>query len=295
MERETGDPGSTRYVLMIVLQSVLYGLMDVLSKQAYAVMPVDCFLLLRYLLAALLMLPLWHRRIWSAIRRVPVGKYILPSACMALAFLFSNLALQYTTAANMSFIRSLSTVIVPALLLIFYRQKYTKAELFLQPFILLGLYLLCAKGGLSGLGLGEAFAFIAAALVAGSLVFGRRSLQFVSAETLSFVQIVLAIAACGTMTLLTGTVGCAARALDLRVLLSPLYAAADCTVGGYMLQNVALEHISAKTVGVAQSLYPIAAAAIACAVLGETLSAAGAVGAAILLACVILEDLFVKE
>ncbi len=89
MERETGDPGSARYVLMIVLQSVLYGLMDVLSKQAYAVMPVYCFLLLRYLLA---MLPLWHRRIWSAIRRVPVGKYILPSACMALAFLFSNLA-----------------------------------------------------------------------------------------------------------------------------------------------------------------------------------------------------------
>lgn len=125
-------------------------------------------------------------------------------------------------------------------------------------------------------------------------MFGRRPLQFVSAETLSFVQIVLAIAVCGTMTLLTGTVGCAARALDLRVLLSPLYAAAGCTIGGYMLQNVELEHISAKTVGVAQSLYPIAAA-IACAVLGETLSAAGAVGAAILLACVILEDLFVKE
>lgn len=92
MERETGDPGSARYVLMIVLQSVLYGLMDALSKQAYAVMPVYCFLLLRYLLAALLMLPLWHRRIWSDIKRVPVGKYILPSACMALAFLFSNLA-----------------------------------------------------------------------------------------------------------------------------------------------------------------------------------------------------------
>ena len=62
-----------------------------------------------------------------------------------------------------------------------------------------------------------------------------------------------------------------------------------------MLQNVALEHISTKTVGVAQSLYPIVTAAIACAVLGETLSAAGAVGAAILLACVILEDLFVKK
>lgn len=86
MERETGDPGSTRYVLMIVLQSVLYGLMDVLSN----IMPVYCFLLLRYLLAALLMLPFRHRRIWSEIRRVLAGKYILPSVCMALAFLFSN-------------------------------------------------------------------------------------------------------------------------------------------------------------------------------------------------------------
>lgn len=70
-----------------------------------------------------------------------------------------------------------------------------------------------------------------------------------------------------------------------------LYAAAGCTVGGYMLQNIALEHISAKQVGIVQCLYPIATALAAFFVLGETLSPAGIAGAVIITLCVLLENI----
>ena len=70
----------------------------------------------------------------------------------------------------MSFIRSLSSLIVPILALVFYKQKFKKSEPILMLCILIGLYLLCAKWGLSGFGLGEVLTFTAATLVAGSLV-----------------------------------------------------------------------------------------------------------------------------
>lgn len=281
---------NTRYALLIVLQSVLYGIMDVVSKRACAVMSVYCFLFLRYVLAAALMLLLWHRELLRQLAGVPVRRYIVPSLCMSLAFVFSNLALQFTAATNMSFLRSLSALIVPLLSLIFLGQRIHRKELALGGVMLVGLYLLCARGGLSRFGLGEVFALIAATLVAGSLVFGAHALEYVSAKTLSFVQTLLSVLVCGIAACVTGGLADAPRAASPELLLSLLYAAVGCTIGGYMLQNVALRHISAKRIGTVQCLYPIATAVVAYVVLDEHLSPSGLLGAALITLCVLLEN-----
>ena len=69
-----------------------------------------------------------------------------------------------------------------------------------------------------------------------------------------------------------------------------LYAAIACTIGGYMLQNIALEHISSKITGMVQCLYPVATAAIAYFVLHERLNLAGMLGAAVIIASILLES-----
>ena len=63
---------------MIVLQSVLYGAMDVISKLVYQTMPVYSFLFLRYVLASVIMLLIWHRTILSELKTASVRSYILP-------------------------------------------------------------------------------------------------------------------------------------------------------------------------------------------------------------------------
>lgn len=279
-----------RYVWLIVLQSLLYGAMDVVAKQAYAAMSVFCFLFLRYLLAAVLMLLLWHRQIWAELKTVPPSRYLVPGLCTSMAFIFSNLALLFTSATNLSFIRSLSALIVPLLALLFYRQAYRKRDLVLQGFMLVGLYLLCAKGGLGRFGLGEIFALTSATMVAGALVFGKNALHFVSARTLSFVQTLLAVLFCGCAAGVSGSLRDVALAGDPGLLLSLVYAALGCTIAGNLLQNVALEYISPQRIGMVQCLYPIATALIAFAVLGEALSPAGLLGAAIITGCVLLEN-----
>lgn len=286
-----GRNRETAYIWLIVIQSILYGIMDVVSKQAYQVMSVYCFLFLRYALAAGIMLLLWGKQIISELRTVRLSHYIVPGLCMASAFIFSNLALQFTAATNMSFIRSLSALIAPLLALVFYRQKYAKKEPFLQIAMLIGLYLLCAKGGLGRFGIGEVLALVAATLVAGSLVFGKTSLEYISAKSLSFVQTILAVLFCGIAATITGSMHDITLAGSFRMALYLLYAAIGCTIIGYLLQNIALQHISAKQVGIAQCLYPIATAAVAFAVLGEQLSLEGIIGAGIITICVLLENI----
>lgn len=288
MQKEESE--NLKYIWLIVIQSVMYGIMDVVSKQAYQIMSVYCFLFLRYILASVIMLVLWGRQILSELRRVSVSYYIVPGLCMSCAFIFSNLALRFTSATNMSFIRSLSALIAPLLAFAFFRQRYRKKDIFLQLFMLLGLYLLCAKGGLGRFGLGEVFALIAATLVAGSLVFGKTALEHISAKSLSFVQTALAVVFCGIAVIMSGSMHEVLLAGSLRMILYLFYASIGCTIIGYLLQNVALVHISAKQVGIVQCLYPIATALVAYFVLGEKLSLLGVIGAVIITVCVILEN-----
>lgn len=278
------------YAGMIVLQSALYGVMDIVSKLVYRSMPIYAFLFLRYTLAFGLMLVLWNKRILLSLKGVPVRRYIVPSLCMALAFTCSNLALNYTTATNMSFIRSLSGLIVPLLLFVFQGVRVQRKEMALMAAMLVGLYLLCAKGGMSGFGLGELLSLASAGMLAGSLVFGRTALEHIPAASLSFVQSFLAAVLCGGLSVWTGTLSSVRMIARPELLLSLLYAVIGCTIGGYMLQNMALEHISSKLVGMLQCIYPVATAVIAFLILGEHLSVPGILGAGVILTCVFLEN-----
>ena len=74
-----------------------------------------------------------------------------------------------------------------------------------------------------------------------------------------------------------------------------LYLALGCTVAGYLLQNAALEGLSARTVALLQCTCPVMTAAFSYFLLGETLSLAGLAGAGIILACVVAETVMKEE
>ncbi|MFV0364063.1 MAG: DMT family transporter [Suipraeoptans sp.] len=274
---------------MILLQSLFYGLMDPLAKIVYMEVPVLSFMMLRNAIAASFIFLLWRKKIIKELKNVSVKHYIVPCLCMACAFNFSHMALEQTAATNVAFLRSLSTLMVPLMLLIFYHKRYSKKTVLLQLMMLLGLYLLCAHGGLTDFGKGEIYAIIAALLVAGSLVFGRDSLKYIGAETLSFVQSACAVVIC----FVWGMANHDIQKTQWMDIINPtyfwilIYAALMCTVGGYLLQNIALRHISCHNVGVLQATYPVITALAAAILLHEHLSTMGLVGAAIIVSCVV--------
>lgn len=297
MEAGTAETKRTNWkalcIGMILLQSVLYGMLDPMSKRAYRQVPVYTFLMCRYLLATLGLLAFRGRRIVRELKTAPVKRYIVPCLCMAAAFIFSNAGLQMTAATNVAFLRSLSALIAPLMLLIFYRKPYGVYGALRQLGVLAGLYLLCAKGGLSSFGWGEICSLISATLGAGALVFGGQALHYISPATLSCVQTGLAVVMCGAASAVSGAFGQTDWALftHLDIAGTVVYAALGCTMAGYLLQNMALEHISPKLVGVLQCTYPVMTALTAYIVLGERLSVSGLIGAGVILVCVALESL----
>ena len=263
---------------LILLQNVIYGFGDPISKVAYDIVPVFSLLAARYLMAFTFLLLLFGKRTVQELKTAPRRQLILPCLCIS-SNLIGNVALVLTSATSVAFLRSLSTVIVPLLAAIVYRQNLPKKLLLVYVLVVLGSYLLCGMG---------------AVLIAGSLLFGQRSLDCVSATTLTTLQSAAAtVLALACSFLFEGGIHVSN--------VSPLawsiiaYLAILCTSLGYFLQNKAMCAISARSVALLQCLCPVMTALFSFLLLGERLSAAGILGSALLLIALVAATLLRSE
>ena len=279
---------------LILLQSLLYGFGDPISKFAFDVMPVYSLLVLRYSMALVVLLLLFGKRIWKGLKACSVKDWILPTLCMAGAYVVNNLALDLTAATSVAFLRSLATVMTPLLALVVYRRTYRWQHIPIQCLVVVGLYLLCGLGGLSGFGLGEVLSLLSALLLAGSLVFGEHALERVDPITLSTLQVaasVLMAAICAPI--FNGGLHLELTTPTIWAIIT--YMAIGCTLAGYLLQNAALTTLSSRTAALLQCACPVLTAVFSRFVLGERLSVAGVIGAVIILICVVAETLLENE
>lgn len=275
---------------LILLQSVIYGFGDTVAKTAYKYASVYPVMVIRYFLALAILFALFGKRIAAGLRASRVRDWLLPSLCMGAAFIMGNIAVQLTAATNAAFLRSLSTVLTPILALVVFHKGYSWRHIPIQIAVLAGLYLLCAQGGLSGFGPGEVCALTQALLLAGSLVFGQRSLTKVDPVTLTTMMTAAsAVMSVGCMLTIGG-------GWDLPVSMPLLwgcilYLTVGCTIAGYLLQNTALKYIPSRTAALLQCTAPVMTALFSRLVLGEKLTAAGVAGAAVILLCVAAETM----
>ena len=279
---------------LILLQSLLYGFGDPISKFAFDVMPVYSLLVLRYSMALVVLLLLFGKRIWKGLKQCSVKDWILPTLCMAGAYVVNNIALDLTAATSVAFLRSLATVMTPLLALAAYRRTYRWQHSPIQCLVVVGLYLLCGLGGLSGFGLGEVLSLLSALLLAGSLVFGEHALERVDPITLSTLQ----VAASVLMAVICAPIFNGGLHLELTtptIWAIITYMAIGCTLAGYLLQNAALTTLSSRTAALLQCACPVLTAVFSRFVLGERLSVAGVIGAVIILICVVAETLLENE
>lgn len=280
--------GTMFFVMLIIIQSVLYGIGDPISKTAFETMSVYSLMTVRYSIAVLVLLCLCRSRVVKGLRGYPVRVWLVPSLCIAGGFVLNNVSINLTTATAATFLRSMSIILTPVLAFIFYRVRYRWVHLPLQGLVVVGLYLFC--GGMSGFGLGEIVALGSALLLAASLVFSGSALEEMDALTLTTVQAATsAVLALICAFLFEGGLTLeGASPMNWGII---LYLALACTLVGYLLQNKALAHISSRTVALLQCSAPVLTAVFSFFLLGETLTTAGLIGAAIILFCIIGETL----
>lgn len=282
--------GQWKYIGFILLQSVVYGLGNPLTKIAFeSITPFWC-LAVRFTMAFLVFFLFFGKRIVGQLRAVPVRRYLPASLCMAIAYITCNLALQWTTATNVGFLMSLPVIFAPVLAVLILKSRYHLLHLPIQAIVVAGLYLLCSNGSQLSIGKGDLFALVTAIALAAALVFSEKSLQQLDAVTISAAQ--------AGMTAAISLV-CALRFDPLSVLpqVQPeawavvVYLALFCTCAAYLLQNTALTYLSSATVSMFQCTQPILTALMSFLLLGETLSFGGIAGAALILVCVLAENI----
>ena len=277
-------------IAFILLQSTLYGFGDPISKAAYETVPLYSLLSARYTIAFLFLMAIFGKRVVRGLKACSVKDWLLPSLCIAGGYIATNIAIVFTTATATAFLRSLSTVMTPLLALVVFRKKFNWKHIPVLAMVILGLYLLCGRGGLTGFGIGEIFGLLSALLLAGSLVFGEKALDKVDPVALTTVQTAMSV----VLTTLCAFVlegGVHLETAGTVEWLIIVYLAILCTVAGYLLQNAALRSISSRMVALIQCTGPVMTAFFSFLILGERLNLAGLMGAGILLACVVAETL----
>lgn len=286
--------GTMAACLLIVIQSMLYGFGDPVSKAAYDTVPVFSLLSLRYLIAFAALILFAGKKIIRDLRQCSCRDWLLPSLCIAGSYILSNMALGMSAATSVAFLRSLPTVMTPILAWAVYRKNYSWKHIPIQILVVAGLYLLCGKGGLSGFGMGEILTLLSALLMSGSLVFGSKALEKMEAVTLTAVQAAVC-AVMATVCAFAFSGGWNLYIITPKIWAIILYLAIFCTLAGYLLQNMALRVISDRMTALLQCLCPVMTAFFSYLILQEKLSAAGLAGCALILICVAAETLLGED
>lgn len=281
-----------QYVFLIILQSTIFALVDVFAKYAYKTVAYSCFQTLRFVIAIICSFAVYGKKVIKDYKTVPLKHYIVPSLCMGMAVNLCSIALSMTAATTYSFIRNMNAIITPLLMTLFFNRKYKPYDFLLQVALITGLYLLCAKGGLSSsFGLGEILAVIVAVLLSCSIVFGGNAVHYVSSETLSASQFIAGLLFSIPLGFINGQYLSAdwSMLLDTKIILILLFNAVIGAFAGYLLQNIAIKHLSPKAVGIIQCTYPVATAIFAALLIQEKMTPAGIAGAVIITAVVVVQ------
>ncbi len=108
------------YVLFILIQSLVYGIGNPLTKTAYDSITPFWLLTFRFALAFLLLF-LWRgRKIAGQLKDVSWTVWMPSALCCAGAYISCNLALNLTAATNVGFIMSLPVLFAPLLSTLFF-------------------------------------------------------------------------------------------------------------------------------------------------------------------------------
>lgn len=274
------------FVVFVLIEVVIFGSGSAVTKFAYdSITPLWC-LAVRFGLATVVFALFFGRRIIARLRSVKVRLWLPQALCMGISYLCCNVALDLTTATNVGFLVALPVVFAPLLSTVAERSRYPRAIIPFQVGVAGGLYLLCSQGGSLAVGPGELLALGSSVALAGALVFGKQALAELDAVTVAGTQIAVAFALC---------LGCALVAepmLDVAAVRPVawgiiVFLALFSTCLAFFLQSLALDRLSSTTVSLLLTGEPVFTALFAYLFLGETLSAMGLLGAAVIVGTVV--------
>lgn len=282
--------GPMFYGSLVILQTFLWGLGNPIVKIGLETIPPYYCTALRFTLAFLLFMIFFGKQIVSQMKRKYLKDCLVIGLFTAASFIFSTVCMVYTTATTAGFLLAFSVVFTPILSFFILKIKAGMRLVVAILIVLAGMYFLCGNEGSFHFGLGELFSLLSALCGAGMLTYSSKHISDIGPLALSASQCAVSAAVAFVLAFIFE---------DFQVLsqASPagwaciIYLAVGCTCIAYMLQNIALKHVSATFVSLAFCAEPIFTAIAAFFMLGETLSPSGFLGSGLIIVGIIISSL----
>jgi drug/metabolite transporter (DMT)-like permease len=305
-EEVPGRRPGPRPDLVLVGVTLLWGSTFIVTKDIVHGAPPMAYLMLRYCLAAAVIVPLYGRSMLRD-RRALVDGAVL-GVLNSLGLVFQVIGQVYTSASKSAFITSLNTPLVPVVALAVYGTRPNRAQSWAVALATLGVALLTWPGRGAPWNAGDLLTVGCAILYAFTIIEIARRSRHHDARQLTAIQIatgaLVFIAATAIARLLLVVLPPArvpevvlldARPLvpSVRLAAQILYLALVCTVATFALQTWAMARLSVTQAAVIFALEPVFATLFAVGVDGsaEWPGSRGAAGAGLVLIAVVVSEI----
>jgi len=271
----------------LAFNTVVWGGTFVLTKAALVHISPVFFLALRFSLAAAALFLLFRGRIQRRVTGRMIASGCLVGLFLFAGYFFQTIGLQYTTATKSAFVTGLTTVVVPLLGALVYRNRPQLSELVGVSVATVGMGLLTLEGPFGSISRGDlltlccTFAFAAHIVALGHF---SASMGF---ELLSVAQI--SAAALASLSLFWWVEPVRIQWQPV-VLWAILITGLLCTAMAFTVQAWAQKYTSSTRTALIYALEPVFAWITSWIVLGEGLTGRAAGGAVLILAGIVLVE-----
>jgi drug/metabolite transporter (DMT)-like permease len=278
----------------LVVCSLLWGTTFVIVKNSLAHVSVFLFLAVRFTLAALLMAAIRPRALLR-LGREELRAGVALGFFMFLGYVFQTAGLQYTSPAKSGFVTGSSVVLVPILLGIFWGKRLTAWVYGGAMAASAGLYFLTVPvEGIAHLNRGDLLTFAAAGFYATHIILVGEYTREHGAAALSILQ----VAACAVLAWM-GAAGAHVSGFEVarftfgwQLLLGIAVCAVFATAAAFSIQLWAQQYTTSSHAAIIFTLEPVFAVITSYLVIGERLGARSMMGAAFVLAGILVAELF---
>lgn len=265
----------------------VWGLTFVMVQDAVELIPVTTFLAYRFIPAAALVALIFRRHL-AGLGRDGLRSGIVMGAFLTGGYLFQTLGLQRTTASNAGFITGLFVVLTPLFGALLLRERIGRRAWVAAVLSTLGLYLLSGAGGEGTRVLGDALVFFCACSFSLHILVTDRAIERHHYGALLAVQLAVTGIVCFVL---------AAAQQDLvmprtttvwsALVVTSLFASAL----GFFVQTYAQRHASPARTALILTSEPVFAGFFAYLLQGETLTLLSWVGAALIMAAILMVEM----
>ena len=275
--------------------SFVWGATFVVIKNALADASPLVFVFLRFALASGVLLAIFGRR--DSLRQpgVPWAGALIGFFLCA-GYVFQTAGLEFTTPAKSAFITALSVVLVPLVLVLFFRHRLRLWTLVGVGVAVVGLFFLTVPPGEFTIGRGDLMTLACALAFTGHIVAVGHYAPRYGVGGLAVWQVAAALGWAALAAPLAGVTGLETLRLNWTpgLAMALVISAVLATAVAFSVQTWAQQFTPSTHTAIIYSLEPVFAALTSYVVVGERLGSRGLLGAGLILAGVLLAELWPK-